>query len=145
MVALTVQQALPALKAGWLIAVCVGVIANILTLREAWIDYRFVKRCRRDEAAHVQAWTSLRDQIVSLTFQSGVLYMRAWALLWPDPGDARFAYNWAADATVLTALQLLLAYNCLLDNRDRRRTIHQLQTNPGDGLAAAGHPDSGPH
>lgn len=51
---------------------------------------------------------SLRDQIVSLTVQSGVLYVRAWRCC----GSVRaphFACNWAAHATVLTALQLLLA------------------------------------
>ena len=62
-----------------------------------------------------------------MTFQAGVLYLRGWALRRPDPGNDRFTRDWAVEATGSTALQLLLAYNCVLDNRDRRRTIRLLR------------------
>jgi hypothetical protein len=130
--ALSIERALPALKWAWVALVSVGVLGNLATLREAWIDYRLVKRAWADEAANVQAWCSLREQIVFLAFQGGVLWVRAWALLWPDPRDPQFAAAWATDATVITALQLLLAYNCVLDFRDRRRVIRQLYLGPSE-------------
>lgn len=124
--AMNIQQALPVLKWIWSALVLCGAIANAATLRAAWGDYRFVRKSRPDEASHVQAWSSLRDQIAIFAFQVGALWVRCWALAWPDPRQAQFALNWATDATLLTLMQLLLAYNCILDGRDRRKIIRLL-------------------
>jgi hypothetical protein len=124
--AFTVQRALLAFKLLWFALVGIGVAVSMYTMREAWIDYRFVRRCRNDEASLVQAWSSLRDQFVLLAFQAGVFWVRAWALMWPDPLELHFAWNWVTDGTLLTVLQMLLAYNSYLDGRDRRRIIRLL-------------------
>lgn len=126
--AFAVQHALLAFKIAWSILVGFGVIVSAYTTREAWIDYRFVRRFRKDEASFVQSWSSLRDQFVLLVFQAGVFWVRAWALLWPDPREPQFASNWITDATLLTVLQLILAYNSYLDGRDRRRIIRLLNS-----------------
>lgn len=120
------QRALLAFKLAWSALVGFGVAVSAYTTREAWIDYRFVRRFRKDEASLVQSWSSLRDQFVLLVFQAGVFWVRAWALLWPDPREPQFASNWVTDGTLLTILQLVLAYNSYLDGRDRRKIIRLL-------------------
>jgi hypothetical protein len=118
-----IDSVLPYAKVTWAALSAIGFAVNFVTWREAIRDAIYVKRHTTDEAKRIRAWQSVRDEFVTLVVQGAFLWIRVWTLFWPSPDNQWFARNWAVDATLLTAVQMLLAYNCILDLRDRRRTI----------------------
>lgn len=126
------------LKFAWACGALFSVIMSFVTTTSAWQDAGWIRHLdprhytsawamHRLEAYRIQAWQSLRKEGVIFILQSGLLWIRFWSLWWPDPGSHDFAARWATDGTILTGLQLLLAYDCYLDWRDRRRLIEQIK------------------
>lgn len=120
---MTAETSLPYVKAVATVLVLFAVIANAWSVREAIIDLRWVYRRERDEAFHVRGWQSLRDESAMLALQIVILWVRFWSTFWPDPGNHEFSEKWIWDVTILTIIQVVIAGNCLMNVRDRRRTI----------------------
>lgn len=108
--------------------VAAAVCANVWSVWEALVDLRWVYRRERDEAFHIRAWQSVRDELSLLVLQAVILWLRFWSTFWPEPGNIDFAARWVWDIAMMTAAQLLVAIVCILNARDRRRTVRLLMS-----------------
>lgn len=118
----------------WTLVVFAGAAVNAWTCREALCDLRIVKGDGggwRWRVRMVRARQSVRDELVTLIFQVAILIVRMVSLFGPGPTNPAFLPYWIGEETTLTLLQVLLAYNCILDLRDRRRATSLLAAQEG--------------
>lgn len=109
----------------WAFFVWACVCVNFWTLAAALTDRRYVLQQTNNAANRTRAWQSVRDELVTFLFQLFLFGLRFWGIFWPPPDNVQFRYYWSIDGTIVTILQVLLAFNCCLDLRDRRRTVVQ--------------------
>lgn len=133
---MTTFEVLSYCKWAWLALDACGVAAGLRTFALARVDRKLVcdEPCpapctsevyRRWRARQRQAWSFLRLSGVIFFVQLAFFGVRTWNLYAGDSVSRAFAESWIIRGSILTAAQMALAIECLLQNRDRHTLLHR--------------------
>jgi hypothetical protein len=123
MLAKSIIDWLPALKWMWAVACVVFFVVACVSTRTAYNDARIVKQATFETIYRTQAWQTLRHEGAILVFQCVICVIRVWAITWAGPVSSAFAFDWAIDASLITAAQGIVAISSLMDLRDRHARL----------------------
>lgn len=105
-------------KLGVTIFCAAAAIVSIRALSEAYRLHHTADGLMRDLAlAHV------RSEFMVAVFQVGMLCLRVWSNYWPANIGSELARDWMFDVVIVTALQLLLAYNVAMNGAMRHNSV----------------------